>query len=315
MKSVTEQTLAQPQAHRVGLLPYLALVFGIVGLAMTPMFVRWAHTPGPVAGLYRVAIAALLLALPAARQAQRQSRQPAGISRRHLLLAVLAGLFFAGDLATWNTSVLITNAANATLLGNTAPVWVSLGALVLFKEKLGKVFWAGLVLAMAGAVVILGGDFLAHPEVGLGDLLAVIAGFFYGSFLLTTQRARSGLSSLLSWWVVACASAAALLAICLVLRQPIVGYPALAYVSLIAAALISQVWGYLSLNYALGHLSASVVSPTLLLQPVLTALLAVPLLGEGISWEQALGGGVVLMGIWIIHRSSTDARQAETVEA
>jgi drug/metabolite transporter (DMT)-like permease len=310
---MSEIVVAKPEVGSIGLLPYLGLAFGIVGLGMSALFVRWAHAPGPVSGFYRVGIAAMLMALPAVGAARRQSRQAGGISRRHLLLAMLAGLFFAGDLSTWNTSVLITNAANATLLGNTAPVWVSLGALILFKEKLGRVFWAGLALAMLGAVVILGGDFLVHPAIGRGDVLATIAGVFYGCFLLTTQHARAGLSSLLTWWVAACVSTTALLAISLLLGQPIFGYPASAYLSLVAAALVSQLGGYLSLNYALGHLPASVVSPTLLLQPVLTAVLAVPLLGEGISWGQVLGGVIVLVGIWIIHRSTVEPKKAPIV--
>jgi len=68
----------------------------------------------------------------------------------------------------WNTAVLITNAANATLFGNTAPLWVGLGALLVFKEKLRPALWAGMLLAMCGAALILGGDFLTHPRLGLG---------------------------------------------------------------------------------------------------------------------------------------------------
>lgn len=83
----------------------------------------------------------------------------------------MGGLFFAGDLAAWNTSVLLTSAASATLFGNTSPLWVSLGALFLFKEKLGRGFWAGLGLALVGALIILGENFSAQPSVGLGSLL------------------------------------------------------------------------------------------------------------------------------------------------
>lgn len=87
-----------------------------------------------------------------------------------------------------------------------------------------------------------------------------------------------------------------------VLEQPLTGYPAHTYWSLIGVALITQVGAYLSINYALGHLPASIVSPTLLGQPVLTALLAVPLLGQPLSPAQIIGGVVVLAGIWIVHR-------------
>ena len=303
--------ITRPMAN--GYLPYLALVVGTLSLGLSAMFVRWSGAPGPVAGFYRVSIAAAVMALPVLLRTQREASRTAqekGLARafshpvsgRHLLIAALAGLFFSGDLATWNTSVMMTSAANATLLGNTAPIWVSLVALVLFKEKLGRVFWAGLALTMAGAVVILGGDFAAHPTFGLGDLLAMTAGVFYGGFLLTTQRAREGLNSLLTWWVAACFSGLSLLVITRLLHQPLTGYSSASYLSMIAAALVSQVAGYLAISYALGYLPASIVSPTLLGQPVLTALLAVPLLGEPISWAQVAGGTLVLASIWVVNR-------------
>ena len=280
-------------------LPYLALVFGIVGLGFSAIFVKWANAPGAVSGFYRVAIAAGVMALPAGVQAQRR----APLSRRHLALAALAGLFFAGDLATWNTAVLVTSAATATLLGNTSPLWVSLGALVLFKEKLRPAFWAGLLLAMLGAMAILGRDFLTHPTLGVADLLALLAGLFYGAFFLATERARDNLNSLVTWWVAAVSSAVALLAFSQILRQPLWGYSLTTVASLIALALVTQVGGYISINYALGHLPASVVSPTLLGQPVLTALLAVPLLGEALTAAQIVGGLAMLAGIAIVHRA------------
>jgi drug/metabolite transporter (DMT)-like permease len=83
---------------------------------------------------------------------------------------------------------------------------------------------------------------------------------------------------------------------------PLTGYPAVTYWSLIALALVTQVGGYLCINYALGHLPASIVSPTMLGQPVLTALLAVPLLGEPLILVQIGGGLLVLGGIWLIHQ-------------
>lgn len=306
--------VARPVANSY--LPYFALVVGTVGLSLSAMFVRWSGAPGPVAGFYRVSIAAAVMALPVLIRTRREAGQTAPgkkqsrgfwqqVSGRHVLIAALAGLFFSGDLATWNTSVMMTSAANATLLGNTAPIWVSLVALVLFKEKLGRVFWAGLALTMAGAVVILGGDSLnsvLHPTLGLGDLLAMTAGVFYGGFLLATQRAREGLNSLLTWWVAACFSGLSLLVITRLLHEPLTGYSSAGYLSMIAAALVSQVAGYLAISYALGYLPASIVSPTLLGQPVLTALLAVPLLGEPITWTQVAGGALVLAGIWVVNR-------------
>jgi drug/metabolite transporter (DMT)-like permease len=216
--------------------------------------------------------------------------------------AILAGLFFTGDLATWNTALFLTNATNATLFGNTAPLWVGLGALFIFTETLGRVFWVGLALALAGAAVILGADFLEHPTLGLGDLLSLATGVFYGGFFLATQRARDGLDSLTSWWISALTSTVGLLIVSLLLGQPLTGYSAASYFHLAAVALVTQVGGYIAINYALGHLPASLVAPTLLAQPVVTAALAIPLLGEHLNWSQIVGGVLVMAGIWLVHQ-------------
>ena len=280
------------------LLSYLALLIGTLGLGFSGIFVKWANVGGAVSGFYRVAIAAAVMAIPFGFEIRRR----APIARRHVLLAILGGLFFAGDLATWNTSVLLTSVASATLFGNTSPLWVSLGALILFKEKLGRSFWIGLALTLLGTLVIVGENFSLSSSVGVGNLLAIAAGMFYAAFFLCTQRAREGLSSLTAWWISAAASAAALWVAAFALGQPLTGYSTFSYWSLIGVALVTQVGAYLAINYALGHLPASIVSPTLLGQPVLSALLAVPLLGQPITAFQIIGGLIVLAGIWMVHR-------------
>jgi drug/metabolite transporter (DMT)-like permease len=95
----------------------------------------------------------------------------------------------------------------------------------------------------------------------------------------------------------------ALLGLNLVLGYPLAGYPIRTCLSFIALALVSQILGYLSINYALGYLPASVVAPTMLGQPVVTAILAGPLLGEVLSLWQVLGGIAVLVGVYVVHRS------------
>jgi drug/metabolite transporter (DMT)-like permease len=304
-------------------LPYLALVIGVSALGFSAIFVKWANAPGTVTGFYRVAIAALVTAIPFALHARRSVlRSTQHVPRlsplatrhslsaiRHLLFAILAGLLFSGDLATWNSAVLLTSAANATLFGNTAPLWVGIGALIFLRERLRAGFWLGLALAVLGAAVILSEDLLTHPTLGLGDLLGLCAGFFYGMFMLATQRARERLPTFAAWWIAAATSAVVLFIVNLVLGQPLVGYAAPTYLNFIGLALVSQVTGWLALNYALGHLRASIVAPTLLGQPVLTALLAVPLLGQSIGWVQVAGGALVLGGIWVVHQTQNVKRK------
>ncbi len=268
-------------------------------MGMSAIFIKWANAPGPVNGFYRMTIAIAILALPVSWQAKRQ----APFSPRHLWLAAFGGLFFALDLAFWNTSILITSAANATLLGNSSVLWVSLGAMIFFKERLRPAFWGGLLLALFGILIIFGQDYVTHPTLGYGDLLAIVAGFFYGAFFLVAERARDKLSSFIAWWVSSAASALSLLAISLAFGMPLTGYPITMWLSVIGLALITQVLGLLSVNYALGHLPASLVSPSLLGQPVVTAIIAVPLLGQPLGAVQMVGGLLALVGILIVHRS------------
>jgi drug/metabolite transporter (DMT)-like permease len=281
------------------LLAYLALGVGILSLGFSAIFVRWADAPGAVTSFYRMAIAALLMAGPFYLQAKARGRLP----RRGLGFALLGGLFFASDLALWTTGVVLSGATNPTLLANTAPLWVGLGALLLFRERLTARFWAGLFLAMTGAVVILGLDALRAASFGLGSLLGLLAGAFYGGYFLITQRGRETLGALTYFWPAAVSSTLSVLLACLALRQPLTGYPLQTYLNFLGLGLVTQALGYLAINYALGHLPASLVAPTMLGQPLVTALLAGPLLGENLSPWQVLGGAAVLAGVYVVHRS------------
>lgn len=280
-------------------LAYVAILIGVVATGFSALFVRWAGAPGPVTGFYRMGVASL--ALSPFVLVRRNSRHP--WSRLGLLLGLLGGASLALDLSLWNTAVNMTRAANATLLGNTAPLWVALGAWLLFHEHLSGRFWLGLVLTLLGAAAIAGTDFLLHLQLGWGDLLGLSAGLFYGSYYLCTQRGREHLDPLQYVWVSGMASALLLLLICLALRLPITGYPSQSYLAFLGAGLVTQVLGYVSVAYALGHLPASVVSPSMVGQPLVTAILGVPLLGEMLTAAQWLGGAVVLLGIWFVHRS------------
>jgi len=283
--------------HR--LFPYIALAIGISALSFSAMFVRWADAPGPITGFYRLLISTILF-VPFFTLRQRTSER---IETRRLWFPLVAGLFTACDFALWNSSLKFTTAANATLLGNTSPLWVALAALFIFREKLRGTFWLGLVLALFGATLIMGADFLHHPTFGRGDLMACIAGIFYASYQLITQRGRKYIDPFRYIWLVGVSATLGMLILNLILGNSFSGYSTQTWVVFFAAAIISQMIGYLSITYALGHLPASIVSPTLIGQPVLTTILAIPLLGEIPTSVQWIGGAVALAGIYIVNQS------------
>jgi drug/metabolite transporter (DMT)-like permease len=280
-------------------LPYAALIFGVIALGFSALFVRWANAPGPVVGFYRIGLSTLIL-IPFFI-ARRGKGAPIG--KAILIFPVLGGVLTALDHGFWNTAVNFTSAANAALLANTAPLWVALFAWLVWRERLKAAFWIGLLLTLAGAAIVLGTDFLSHPTLGIGDILAITAGVFYAGYFLVTQRGRVHWDTLSYVWIMGLVSSICLLGISLSLGMPITGYPVQSYLAFLGAALVSQTGGYLAVGYALGHLPASLVAPTMIGQPIVTALLAIPLLGESLQAGQIAGGLAVLAGIYIVHTS------------
>ncbi|RMG89116.1 MAG: DMT family transporter [Chloroflexi bacterium] len=286
---------------------YVILAAGIFGIGLSGIFVRLANVPGAVNGFYRMGIATAVLTPIFWQQRRKNPKLP----RKESLIALLAGLFFAADLTFWNTGILISGATNPTLMANTAPVWVGLGAMFFFREKLNRQFWLGLGVALAGTAVILGLD--ALNNVGLGTFFGWLASLFYGGYFLLTQRNRQKLDALSAFWLSAASATFALLIIALIMRQPLTGYTPTTYLYLVALGVFVQALGQLSLTYALGHLPASIVSASALGQPVLTAIFAVPLLGETLTTGQIAGGLAVVFGVFNVHLSRARQNRKETI--
>jgi drug/metabolite transporter (DMT)-like permease len=279
--------------------PYLALGIGLAALSMTGIFVRWADAPGTVTAAYRMGIAALVLTPLALTEKKGILLKP----KNGWLLLLLSGLFIALDHGSLNTAVNLTRIANCTLLNNLSPLWVALFALLVWREKLNRWFWLGLALALGGAGVILGADIIKHPQLGLGDTLAFFSSLFYAGYFLVTQVGRRSGSLWRFSWAIYAISALLLFGFNFATGTPITGYPLKTYLVFIAIGIFCQAIGYTSIVYALGHLPASIVSPTMVAQIVLTSLLAIPLTGESLSLFQIAGGIIVIGGIILVNTS------------
>ena len=279
--------------------PYLALGIGVIAISFSAVLVKAADAPGPVSSFYRMLFPVVFFAIPFFRQ----KKSLGGLSGYGVKMAVWAGVFFGLDVAAWATGVVMSEATNPTLLSNTAPLWVGLGALVFFNEKQTLGFWGGLVIALTGAAFILGFDSLKSTSFGLGSFLGLLAGFFYGGFFLFSQKSLEKLNSLSFFWIACLSSGIVVLIFIILLGQPLLGYSLQTVLMFLGMGLIVQVFGWLVISYAQGRLPASVVSPSLLGQPVGTAILASFLLNEQITSFEILSGAAVLSGIYIIHRS------------
>lgn len=283
-------------------LPYLALVVAVFATSIGGLFIRWANAPGTVTVFYRTALSTIIVA-PFFMQSLRSSEQSSSVILRWIPFAILGGVLIAFDQAAWATALLMTKMANTTYFNSIAPLWVAMFALVVFKEKLNFNFWIGLVLALGGTLVIIGLDLIYRPHLGLGDLIGLLSSFFYGGYFLVTQIGRRHLNTLTYTWIATFTCAVCLGIINLIMGIPITGYSYNSYLFFLGAAITSQVIGYFSMSFALGHLPASIVSPSMLAKPIVVAVMAFIFFAESMTFGEIIGGILVLLGIFLINRN------------
>jgi drug/metabolite transporter (DMT)-like permease len=281
---------------------YAGLVIGIVCIAWSAIFVRWTSIPGPASALYRLLIPAIVL-LPTFLWPGRRQK----LSIRSYAIIAIGGFFFALDLAFYNTSILKTNAANATLLGNNTPIVVGLLTWLVFRRKPNLSFWIGLALAVMGSLLIVSADLAKHVKFGLGDIMALAAAACFAVYLMATEEIRAHTTTLEFLRLAILSSTIFMFLITLALRVPLEIPNRRTFLALLGLGLISQLGGYLALTYALGHLPATVASVSLLSQGPLTAVLAALLLGEPLTIYQIAGGSLVLVGVGLANRLGTPA--------
>lgn len=259
------------------MLALISLLGGVAILGFAAIFVRWSHAPGPVTALYRMLIGTAVIT---PFFLSRRGASVRSLPRRGVLMALLGGTLFGTDMAIWMTAVAISGATMPTLMANTAPLWVGVGSLLILKERLTAGFWVGLLLAVGGVVLVFGHNLRGGAGLGLGMAMGLVAALFYAGFVLATQEGRRHLDTVTYLWISTLGATGALLVINLALRSPLTGFDRATYLSFLALGIVVQFLGWLLVNYSQGYLRASLVAPALLGQPALTALLAVPILGE-----------------------------------
>lgn len=296
--------------------PALVLALGILAVSTASIFIRYAQrdVPSLTIAAYRLGLASLLL-LPIAWSRHRHELRR--LDAASLWSGILAGLFLAIHFAAWIQSLAYTSIASSVVLVTTTPLWVALLSPLVLRERLTRAVLLGMLLTLAGGIVIglsdtcrLEGSLTCPPvsefvrgQAVLGDLLALLGAWMAAGYLLIGRRLRRQLSMISYVTLVYGAAAVFLTAGVFLTRTPFTGFPAGAYLWLVLLALIPQLIGHSSFNWALGYLPAAFVSITLLGEPVGTIVLAYLVLGEQPTSIKLIGGSLILAGIYIASRS------------
>jgi drug/metabolite transporter (DMT)-like permease len=289
---------------------------GLLAVSTGALFIRFAQT----AGVPSLAIAAVrltlstLVLLPIA--ALQHGATIRALPARSWVLVALSGFFLALHFASWITSLEYTTITNSAVLVSVSPIFVALIARAFLREPIGVLTWIGLLVAIAGSVLIALGDACTSPTgcaalsgsaAGgslLGDGLALAGAAAVAVYLVIGRRLRQYLDLVPYITLTYGAAALTLLAFCLATATPLTGYPPLAYLWLFLLALVPQTIGHTSFNWALKHLPTTFVSVATMGEPILASLLALVILGESPTPIKMLGGVIVLVGIWLATKSS-----------
>ncbi len=286
-----------------------ALVLGTVATAFNPVFVRLSDLEPAGSAFHRMLWALPLMGAWLFREARAKgslqlstSGSPRPIHDRWLL--ALCGLFFAADLTALHWSIQLTSAANAILFLNAQPIYVVLGAWLLFGERASLRFLIGAATAMAGAALMLGESAQFGGERLLGDGLGIAAGVFYAGYILAASelRARASSAAINTWTcLIACPL---LLAVALVTGQGVIPGTFQGLFLMIGLGVICQACGQGFIVWGMAHLTAGYTAVVLLLAPVASAVFAWALLSESLTGLQLAGILVVLGGIYMANRAS-----------
>lgn len=275
---------------------FFILFLGILCISWSAIFVKLADISGLGSAFYRMFIG-FLGVLPI-----WLLRPKTGADKVSVRIALFCGVIFAFDIAVWNISILLTKAAISTLIANLAPVWVGIGAILFLKEKPGRIFWIGTATALFGVAIIVGIDKIYNSRLNAGHFLAMLASLFYAFYLLIMRKGRLNMDTVTFTTISMLASSAVLFLLALVTGTPLAGFSAQSWGALIGVGLISQLGGWLAINYAMAYIPATIASVSLLGQSVFTALIAIPVLGEKLTRMELLGAAVVLFGIFLVNK-------------
>jgi drug/metabolite transporter (DMT)-like permease len=299
--------VTQPSYHtKAGALT--ALVIGGILLGCSPILVRVSEL-GPIGtAFWRLALALLPLTLLFARRGAAGGPLPSTMSQH--LTAALPGVFLAGDLAAWHTSLHMTSVTNSTLLANMAPLVVTLASWLFLHQRISGSFIAALVLSIAGVVVLNGASIFGGAGPGVqgshlsGDAVALGAATFYAGYFIFLSRARAAFSTsvVMLWSTIA--AAICVLPMALLFEHTFLPHTIAGWIVLLALGWLVHAGGQGLIAFSLAWLPATFSSLTLLIQPVVAAVLASLVLSEPLRTLQVIGGAIVLAGILLARRSA-----------
>jgi drug/metabolite transporter (DMT)-like permease len=275
------------------------LPVGLVAISFASIFIKVCEAPPLIIAAYRLTLATLILLLFSFPRTLKELR---GLSRREILPSLLAGLFLCFHFALWITSLKYTSVASSVIFVTTNPIFVALASILLFRERVSLVLFFSVATAVVGGIIIGWGDWGKGEDQLYGDFLALLGAIMATGYLLVGRRIRQKVSLVSYITLVYGVAAVLLILLALLSGDAFFDYPPKTYLLFLLLAVVPQLVGHTSLNWALKFFSATLVAVFILGEPIGASILAYFLLGESVGANLLWGGTLVLLGIYLSAR-------------
>jgi drug/metabolite transporter (DMT)-like permease len=285
------------------------LFTGILAVSTASILIRLAEAPALIIAAYRLTIASLILAPVAFYQAGSELRR---LTRRRIGLGIAAGVFLALHFATWITSLGYTSVASSVVFVATSPLWVGIVSHFVLRERVGQTMAFGIAFAVIGGIIIGFGDLGIGPRELFGDFLALLGALAGSGYFLTGRTLRRDLSLIAYIFLAYSAAAVLLVAFAALAGQSFGGYSPQTYLVLVLLAVVPQIIGHSSFNWALKYLTAVFVTVAALGEPIGATILAYFVLSEVPTLTKLIGGTIILAGIYLASRAEREKTIMET---
>lgn len=279
--------------------PYVTLFVGVLSVSFAAIFIRLADAPPLVIATYRMAIASIIL-IPIASIKSKKGLNK--LPKNDILLILLSSVFVALHFGLWITSLSYTSIASSVVLVTVHPAFVAVISYFLWGERVNKLAIGGIVVAFAGVILVNYSGFIFGSQAILGDLMALIAGFAMGAYLIIGRQLRARIDILSYLAILYTCSAVILLIATLSFGYNLFGYSNTTYLMMILLALVPQLIGHSTLNLAVRLIPVMFVSVAILGEPVGATLLGYFILGEVPTANEITGGLLILVGIFLVMR-------------
>ena len=278
--------------------PFVALFMGGFFIGLAAIFFRLSEMSPSWAVFYRMLFALplviiLCLYIPSKTSSFKLKH------RQSYVISFIAALAFTLDLTGWHWGLNLTTISNATIIVNTAPIWVALYGILFLKESWRPFILVPVILTYFGITGLVTSFEGFSLSANLGDVISFIASLLYALYLICLSRLGGEHPFKIIFYTTF---------FCCLISLPLALYESPNFLPasgtqlfyLVCLGAISQFLGQSLITFGMPRIKLSLGSIGLLMQPITATIFGAWIFSEYLTLLQILFAGIALWGIYLV---------------